>query len=45
MTVQTVDKHGTLDARHSTEEMRDFARVLKAALLMVVRYLENRYRV
>ncbi len=26
-------------------EMRDFARVLKAALLMIVRYLERRYHV
>lgn len=26
-------------------EMRDFARVLKAALIMIVRYLERRYRV
>jgi hypothetical protein len=43
MTVQTVDKRATLDARPQTEEMRDFARVLKAALLMIVRYLEKRY--
>jgi len=26
-------------------EMRDFARVLKAALIMIVRYLERRYSV
>lgn len=26
-------------------ELRDLARVLKAALLMIVRYLENRYHV
>ena len=26
-------------------EMRDFARVLKAALIMIVRYLERRYGV
>jgi hypothetical protein len=26
-------------------EMRDFARVLKAALIMIVRYLERRYHV
>lgn len=26
-------------------EMRDFARVLKAALWMIIRYLENRYHV
>jgi len=42
MSVQSVDKYGTLEA---ATEMRDFARVLKAALLMIVRYLENRYRV
>lgn len=29
----------------TTTEMRDFARVLKAALLMIVRYLERRYQV
>jgi hypothetical protein len=29
----------------STDEMRDLARVLKAAFLMVVRYLERRYKV
>jgi hypothetical protein len=29
----------------SSAEMRDFARVLKAALIMIVRYLEKRYRV
>jgi hypothetical protein len=43
VTVQTVDKYDTLDARPRSEEMRDFARVLKAALLMIVRYLEKRY--
>lgn len=26
-------------------EMRDFARVLKAAFIMIVRYLERRYHV
>lgn len=26
-------------------EMRDFARVLKAALLMIIRYMERRYHV
>jgi hypothetical protein len=29
----------------SSTEMRDFARVLKAALIMIVRYLERRYQV
>ncbi len=29
----------------ATTEMRDFARVLKASLLMIVRYLERRYKV
>lgn len=29
----------------TTTEMRDFARVLKAALIMIVRYLERRYHV
>jgi len=29
----------------TTTEMRDFARVLKAALIMIVRYLERRYQV
>ena len=29
----------------ATTEMRDFARVMKAALLMIVRYLERRYQV
>lgn len=43
MTVQNIDNRVTLDARPHTEEMRDFARVLKAALLMIVRYLEKRY--
>lgn len=43
MSVQNIDRSGTLEVQHSTEEMRDFARVLKAALLMIVRYLERRY--
>jgi hypothetical protein len=34
-----LDDRATIDA----SEMRDFARVLKAALLMIVRYLEKRY--
>ena len=29
----------------ATTEMRDFARVMKAALLMIVRYLGRRYQV
>lgn len=36
-----LDRNATIE----TTEMRDFARVLKAALLMIVRYLETRYRV
>jgi hypothetical protein len=43
MTLQHLDKSVTLDARSTSDEMRDFARVLKAALLMIVRYLEKRY--
>lgn len=34
---------GTLEA--NSDEMRAFARVLKAALVMIVRYLEHRYHV
>lgn len=45
MALRRLDNNATLDARPQSEEMRDFARVLKAALLMIVRYLENRYRV
>lgn len=40
MTLQRLDNNVTLEA---STEMRDFARVLKAALLMIVRYLEKRY--
>ena len=40
MTLQSIDTDVTI-----TTEMRDFARVLKAALLMIVRYLEKRYYV
>ena len=36
----TIDEHTT-----TSTEMRDFARVLKASLLMIVRYLERRYKV
>lgn len=39
---QSIDEHATIE---SNNEMRDFARVLKAAILMVVRYLERRYNV
>jgi hypothetical protein len=42
MSLPRLDTNGTLDA---TSEMRDFARVLKAALIMIVRYLERRYGV
>ena len=41
---QTLDKCATIEPVNS-DEFRAFARVLKAALLMIVRYLENRYRV
>lgn len=41
MALQRVDNNGTLEA---TTEMRDFARVLRRALLMIVKYLEARYR-
>ena len=43
MALQRLDNNGTLDVQPRSEEMRDFARVLKAALLMIVRYLERRY--
>ena len=39
----TLDTSPTIET--STTEMRDFARVLKAALIMIVRYLERRYKV
>lgn len=45
MTLTPLDNNAIIDARPSSEEMRDFARVLKAALMMVIRYLERRYRV
>ncbi len=44
-TLTPLDNNATLDARPRSEEMRDFARVLKAALIMIVRYLEGRYHV
>jgi hypothetical protein len=37
-----LDETSTIEA---TTEMRDLARVLKAAFLMIVRYLERRYKV
>ncbi len=42
MALHRLDKNDTLE---QTSEMRDFARVLKAALIMIVRYLERRYQV
>lgn len=42
MALQRIDNNDTIDR---SVEMRDFARVLKAALIMIVRYLENHYRV
>jgi hypothetical protein len=44
MTVETrpLDNHATME---TSTEMRDLARVLKAALIMIVRYLERRYKV
>lgn len=42
MSLPRLDTNVILDA---TSEMRDFARVLKAALIMIVRYLERRYNV
>ena len=38
-----LDDRATIEAANT--EMRDFARVLKAALIMIVRYLERRYGV
>lgn len=37
-----LDKYATIE---TSTEMRDLARVLKAALIMIVRYLERRYQV
>ena len=39
---EQLDISGTLE---QSTEMRDFARVLKAALLMIIRYMERRYGV
>lgn len=41
--MHALDRGAILDAQST--EMRDFARVLKAALFMIIRYLENRYHV
>ncbi len=45
--MQTLDKRTTIetDVRAASTEMYDLARVLKAALLMIVRYLERRYHI
>lgn len=41
-----LDPRATIEpACASSDEMRAFAKVLKAALLMIVRYLEARYKV
>lgn len=47
MSALPLDDRATIGAgeRSASSEMRDFARVLKAALLMIVRYLEKRYHV
>jgi hypothetical protein len=39
---QQLDNRATMQ---ESTEMRDFARVLKAALLMIIRYMERRYHV
>lgn len=39
---RALDNSGILEP---STEMRDFARVFKAALIMIVRYLERRYHV
>lgn len=39
---RAIDNGGILEP---STEMRDFARVLKAALLMIIRYMERRYHV
>ena len=45
--MRAIDKGSTIEKspRVASTEMGDFARVLKAALLMIVRYLEHRYHV
>lgn len=42
MSLQSLDNNAIIE---SSTEMRDLARVLKAAMLMIVRYLERRYHV
>lgn len=42
MALHRLDNNDTLEV---STEMRDLARVLKAAFLMIVRYLEKRYGV
>jgi len=42
MSLPVLDNNATLE---TSTEMRDLARVLKAALLMIVKYLERRYHV
>lgn len=42
-TLTPLDNNAIIEA--DTDEWRAFARVMKAALLMIVRYLERRYRV
>lgn len=37
-----IDEQSTIEVN---TEMRDLARVIKAAFLMIVRYLEKRYKV
>jgi hypothetical protein len=44
MTTQPLDERVILPVA-TTDEWRAFARVMKAALLMIVRYLEHRYHV
>lgn len=45
MIQQPIDERVIIDARETSTEMRDFARVLKAALWMIIKYLERRYHV
>lgn len=40
-----MDKRATIQPETETDEWRAFARVLKASLMMIVRYLERRYHV
>lgn len=43
MAADVVDSHATIEKKG--DDWYDFARVLKAALTMIVRYLERRYGV